>query len=123
MRFSLQRTLALLLAPVLLLTAASWGGVLYRCHESGEVLRERCCDETPDRGLALEAAACCGVERAASEHPSYLPDAPWPPMGLPSRVVEPLAAALPDPRVPGRRWTLPHDAGPPLLRRTCALLN
>jgi hypothetical protein len=123
MRLPSQRPLALLLAPVLLLTAASWGGVLYRCHESGEVLRERCCDETPDHGLAFEAAECCGVERSASAHPTYLPDAPCPPLTMPSRVVEACALAEPVVLVHAGRWTLPHEAGPPVLRRTCALLN
>ena len=119
----LHRPFALLLAPVLLLTAGTWGGVLYRCHESGEVLRERCCDETPDRGLVIEASECCGVERAASDHPVYLQRGPLPPFVLPSRPVDPLAVALPAPVAPLRRWMLPHDAGPPVLRRTCALLN
>jgi hypothetical protein len=117
------RLFALLLVPVMLLTAASWGSVLYRCHESGEVLLERCCDESPDRGLVLEASECCGVERASSDHPVFLRDGPPPPVVLPSRAVEPLAVALPCGASPARRWMLPHDAGPPVLRRTCALLN
>jgi hypothetical protein len=118
-----HRMLALLLAPVLILTAASWGGVLYRCHESGELLRERCCDESTDRGLVLESAECCGVERIATDHPVFLQDGPPAPVVLPSHPVEPYALALPSPLAPHRRWMLPHDAGPPVLRRTCALLN